>query len=51
MPSAHEQQFVDKFAEWEKACQHFAVDKEAKPAEGSEAEESTKDRSSRRKRR
>ncbi len=51
VPSAHEQQFVDKFAEWEKACQHFAVDKEAKPAEGSEAEESTKDRSSRRKRR
>jgi hypothetical protein len=25
-PSAHEQRFVDNFADWEKACLHFGVD-------------------------
>ncbi|MBL8729942.1 MAG: hypothetical protein JNM25_16070 [Planctomycetes bacterium] len=51
VPSAHEQKFVDQFAEWEKACQHFAVDKEAKPADAAEAESSSKEHGSRRKRR
>lgn len=55
VPSAHEQRFVDQFAEWEKACRHFAVGKETKPAEGAdgaeggEAQDSSRDR--RRKRR
>ena len=30
-PSATEQKFVDEFADWEKACEHFGV--EAKPAD------------------
>ena len=35
-PSETEQQFVDQFAEWEKACAHFGVElKAAEPAGGS----------------
>ena len=33
-PSPHEQRFVDQFAEWEKACQHFVSEKDQKPADG-----------------
>ncbi|MCA8948411.1 MAG: hypothetical protein KDE27_02850 [Planctomycetes bacterium] len=33
-PSEHEQRFVDKFAEWEKACEHFGVESKGE-AEGS----------------
>jgi hypothetical protein len=51
VPSANEQKFVEQFAEWEKACQHFAVDKESRPADGAEADASGKERGSRRKRR
>lgn len=32
-PSETELKFVEQFAEWEKACAHFAVDTEPKPAE------------------
>lgn len=35
-PSEHEQRFVDQFAEWEKACQHFAVDPETEQDGGAE---------------
>lgn len=35
-PSEHEQRFVDQFAEWEKACRHFAVDPEAEQGNGAE---------------
>lgn len=51
-PSAHEQRFVDQFAEWQKACLHFGVGKESKQtedADGGESQDSTRDR--RRKRR
>ncbi|MEO6595406.1 MAG: hypothetical protein ABIP94_11700 [Planctomycetota bacterium] len=40
-PSDKEQRFVDQFAEWQKACEHFAVKPEAKPAE--QGAEATKD--------
>lgn len=38
-PSPVELKFVEQFGEWQKACVHFAVDPEAKPAEGSESAE------------
>lgn len=51
-PSPQEQKFVEQFAEWEKACQHFGVDPAAKPAGGETTEETTEDsRRSRRRRR
>lgn len=41
-PSEMEQRFVDQFAEWEKACQHFGVDQTKEEAEQQAAEEAAK---------
>lgn len=48
-PSDHELRFVEQFDDWVKACEHFEVDKEAKPAEDAEPD-STRDRSRRKRR-
>ncbi|MBX3464578.1 MAG: hypothetical protein KF830_15525 [Planctomycetes bacterium] len=32
-PSEFEQRFVDRFADWEKACAHFGVDEQPKPVQ------------------
>lgn len=47
-PSDKEQRFVDQFENWQKACAHFAVDPEPKPATDGGAE-SPRDRRSKRK--
>lgn len=41
-PSEMELRFVDQFAEWEKACQHFGVDETKEDAERKAAEEAAK---------